>query len=61
MKNDVILEASNNILKNLSIGLNVKLQFVRIHDLCERILLGASGYPTLPYPPKAETEYLQPA
>jgi hypothetical protein len=39
---DFILEVINTLLKNLSVALNVKLQFVRTRKLCDRLILRAS-------------------
>lgn len=42
VSNDVVLEIGNNILKNLSIALNVKLGFIRTNRLCDQISNAAS-------------------
>ena len=35
---DFVLEVTNNILKNLSTALNVKLQFIRTGNICDQLL-----------------------
>lgn len=40
---DFVLEVTNNILKNLSTALNVKLQFIRTGQLCDRLLALAAA------------------
>lgn len=38
VKQDFILEVINTVLQNLSLALNVKLQFIRIGTICDQIL-----------------------
>jgi hypothetical protein len=40
--NDFVLEVVNNILKNLSVALNVKLQFNRTNKVCDQIITASS-------------------
>lgn len=42
VNDDFVLEAVNNILKNLSVGLNVKLQFIRTSNICDQIIVLSS-------------------
>ena len=38
VKQDFVLEVTNNILKNLSTALNVKLQFIRTVKICDQLI-----------------------
>ncbi len=59
LSQDRILEMSNNILKNLSEALNVKLQFFRATDLCDEILTNTSISQTCPYSGAQLDEFYQ--
>jgi hypothetical protein len=51
VRQDFVLEVANNILKNLSTALNVKLQFIRTATICDTLITAgaqAAG-PSAPY------------
>lgn len=51
VSHDFILEVINTLLQNLSVALNVKLQFIRIGELCDRIIQTAlKSSPDKPFP-----------
>ena len=52
---DFVLEVANNILKNLSTALNVKLQFIRTGNICDRLIVAGSGAARTP-PPYTQAE-----
>lgn len=52
---DFVLEVANNILKNLSTALNVKLQFVRTGNICDH-LIERSVNPANTPPPYTQAE-----
>lgn len=47
---DFVLEVTNNILKNLSTALNVKLQFIRTSNICDHLIEAASNMVDNVYP-----------
>ena len=55
VNNDFILEVTNTLLQNLSIALNVKLQFIRTGQLCDQIFQASSGTDVDTKPPYSQT------